>query len=90
MNREMRRRLQQNKVLTSKQNFIEPNQQKIIEHNRIKQAIDEGIMLGFQACRLMILEVAKNVKGIGDKRANELYKSFDERFEQLRKEVNHE
>jgi Mg-chelatase subunit ChlD len=82
MNRETRRRLQQ----TNKKPVISDfNINKAVEHHKIKEALDEGIMLGFHAARLMIYNTAKQVKGIGENRAKELSKLFDEKLNELAK-----
>lgn len=84
MNRETRRRLAQSKINKAPVNSG-ANINKAIEHHRIKEALDEGIMLGFHTARLMIYNTALKVKGVGKKRAEELSRLFDEKINELAK-----
>ena len=84
MNREQRRRLKQNDLLrhpVMKQTTI----QSAINHQKMREVMDEGIMLGFHSARSMIYQTALMVKGIGDKRAKELSELFDKRLMELAK-----
>lgn len=84
VNRETRRRLKQSQTNKTPVNSG-VNINKALEHHRIKEALDEGIMLGFHTARLMIYNTAKKVKGVGDKRAKEISRLFDEKIEELSK-----
>lgn len=82
MNRETRRRLEQSKTNRAPVNSG-ATINKALEHHRIKEALDEGIMLGFHTARIMIYNTALKVKGVGEKRAKEIAKLFDDKINEL-------
>jgi hypothetical protein len=77
--------LKQNEVV--KRSFIPTDGQKLIERQKIGQAIDEGILLGFSAASHMIEKVAKGVAGIGEKRAKMLREAFEAELKSLQAEI---
>lgn len=85
MNRETRRRLKQNEVV--KRSFIPTDNQKLMERQKIGQAIDEGILLGFSAASHMIEKVALGVAGIGEKRAKMLREAFEAELKSMQSEL---
>jgi hypothetical protein len=85
MNRETRRRLKQNEVV--KRSFIPTDASKLLERQKIGQAIDEGILLGFSAASHMIEKVAKGVSGIGEKRAKMLREAFEAELKSMQNEL---
>ncbi len=77
--------MKQNEVV--KRSFIPTDGQKLIERQKIGQAIDEGILLGFSAASHMIEKVAKGVAGIGEKRAKMLREAFEAELKSLQAEI---
>lgn len=88
MNRETRRRLKQNEVLRKQSTFFSVDASKITEHQRMQEAMDEGITLGWMTAARMIRNVAKKIKGIGDKRAAEIELEYNKEFQRIRNEAS--
>ena len=85
MNREMRRRLKQNEVV--KRSFLPADASKLVEHQKIGRALDEGILIGFSAASNMFEKVARTVSGIGDKRASMIREAFEIELKRLQDEI---
>ena len=85
MNRETRRRLKQNEI--AKRPVVNTGASSFMQHERIAKAIDEGIILGFSAASHLFEKVAKDIKGIGDKRAKEIREAFETELKRIQKEL---
>lgn len=85
MNRETRRRLKQNEI--AKRPVVNTGASSLMLHERIAKAIDEGIILGFSAASHLFEKVAKDIKGIGDKRAKKIRESFEMELKRIQKEL---
>jgi len=85
MNRETRRRLKQNEVV--KRSVIMPDASKLREHERIRKALDEGIMVGFSAASALFEKVAMSVSGIGQARAKKIREAFEEEIKRIQEEI---
>jgi len=77
--------LKQNEVV--KRSFIPTDNQKLMDRQKIGQAIDEGILLGFSAASHMIEKVARGVAGIGEKRAKMLREAFEAELKSMQNEL---
>lgn len=86
MNRETRRRLKQNEVLRKQSTSFSVDASKLTQHKRLQEAMDEGITLGWMTAARMIRNVAKRIKGVGEKRATEIELEFKKEFERIRLE----
>lgn len=77
--------MKQNEVV--KRSFIPTDNQKLMDRQKIGQAIDEGILLGFSAASHMIEKVARGVAGIGEKRAKMLREAFEAELKSMQNEL---
>lgn len=87
MNRETRRRLQQNQIIKQKQNVPTVDYKQALHHEQLRKVYDDGIMLGFETATYLFTKIAKNIKGIGEKRTKQIRIEFDRELERLKREV---
>ncbi len=66
------------------QKIISYDANKIIQHNKVKQAMDEGIIIGFYCAINMLSGICDEVSGIGDKRKEMLILKYKERMKLLK------
>lgn len=81
MNRDLRRSMQR-KAHDQKQMNYEAS--KIVMHNKTKQAMDNGILMGFYCAIQMIGDICDEVTGIGDKRKQELIRIYQRKMVELK------
>ncbi len=88
MNRDLRRSIQRKTFdhnVNGKPYSVDAN--KIIQHNKVKQAMDEGILIGFYCAINMLNSICDEVSGIGDKRKEQLILKYKERMVQLKQKL---
>lgn len=80
MNREQRRKMMQ----SYRNKAIKPE-----SHNKdlISEAMDQGIMLGFQTAAYLIKKVCGRVSGIGAKRANQIEIELMNELKRIQEEI---
>lgn len=82
MNRDLRRSMQ---IKQHHQREIAPmDYQQMVQRQRIKKALDDGIWMGFKAASEIFEEAAKSVPGIGNKRILAMLEKVHERMEELK------
>ena len=67
-----------------KKQIITLNSQQIMHRQHIKNAIDEGIWMGFKAASDIFEKAARSVPGIGDKRIVLILDKVHEHMEDLK------
>lgn len=85
MNRDLRRSMQRK---THDQKVISYDANKIITHNKVKQAMDEGIIMGFYCAVKMIGDVCDQVNGIGEKRKQEMIRLYNQKMLNLKERLH--
>jgi hypothetical protein len=84
MNRDLRRSLQRK---SHDQKFITYDANRIIEHNKVKKAMDEGIVMGFYCAIQMLGSLCDEVSGIGHKRKEQLIGKYKDKMVHLKQKL---
>jgi len=71
-----------------KKQIIKLDTQQMMHRQHIKNAIDEGIWMGFKAASDIFEQAARSVPGIGEKRIVLILKKVHERMEELKHAAN--
>ena len=77
--------MKQNEVV--KRSVIMPDASQLREHERIRKALDEGIIVGFSAASALFEKVAMSVAGIGQARAKKIREAFEEEIKRIQEEI---
>lgn len=86
MNRDLRRSFQK-KAYDKKSFPFSVDAQKIVTHNKVKKAMDEGIVMGFYCAMNMLNNLCDEVNGIGQKRKEQLIGKYKERMVLLKQKL---
>lgn len=89
MNRDMKRAFDR-KAYDRKYMPFSVDAQKIVTHNKVKQAMDEGIVMGFYCAINMLDSLCDEVAGIGEKRKGELIRKYKEKMVKLKERIQKE
>ena len=89
MNRDMKRAFDR-KAYDKKSMPFSVDAQKIVTHNKVKQAMDEGIVMGFYCAVNMIGSICDQVSGIGEKRKQELIRIYQQKMLELKARIEKE
>ena len=87
MNRDMKRAFNR-KAYDKKSMPFSVDAQKIVTHNKVKQAMDEGIVMGFYCAVKMIGDVCDQVNGIGEKRKQEMIRLYNQKMLNLKERLH--
>ncbi|CAB4128319.1 hypothetical protein UFOVP103_35 [uncultured Caudovirales phage] len=83
MKRSMQRKQSEQQAIPAAMDYS-----KTLAHIKLRQALNEGMTIGFVACMEMIKETLQNVPGIGNKKVESILSAFQIKLEEYKNKLN--